>query len=420
MNRSICQHAPTAPPPVGLQSTRKLVLPSTDNRFLNARRPEAAPGFNLAGGFHAAMEKGDFGASTLKFVEQDLSTQSWRSPTPHGIMSQSHPNVAYRALPVQPERILDAPDILDDYYLNLLAWGESNLLAVALKTKLYLWNSTTSSVNQLIDSEDPHDLVTSVAWMAGGRCLAVGDSNHVIKLYDVETGKTLRRMVAHSDRVSALAWNGNVLSSGSRDASIINHDTRIDNYFVKHSGHLQEVCGLKWSPDGSQLASGGNDNRLCIWDLSSTVPRTVIREHSAAVKGLAWCPWKAQLLASGGGSADRCIKLWNSSSGQCLKSIDTGSQVCALEWNHHDRELLSAHGYANNQLSLWSSELNHIADFTGHTARVLFLAQNPEGSTVVSAGADETLRFWKIFESSAVKAKKAKQEARAELAFRYR
>jgi cell division cycle protein 20 (cofactor of APC complex) len=358
-------------------------------------------------------------ASTLKFVEAGLAPSSFRSQAPHGVLSQT-PNVAYRALPLQPERILDAPDILDDYYLNLLAWGDSNLLGVALKTKLYLWNSASCSVSQLIDSEDSQDLITSVAWMAGGHCLAVGDSRHQIKLYDVETGKTMRSITAHSDRVSSLAWNGNVLSSGSRDSFIVNCDTRIENYFVRYSGHLQEVCGLKWSPDGTQLASGGNDNQLCIWDLSSTTPRTVIRDHTAAVKGLAWCPWKDQLLASGGGSADRCIKLWNSSTGQCVKSIDTGSQVCALEWNQHDRELLSAHGYAHNQLSLWSSELNHISDFTGHTARVLYLAQNPEGSTVVSAGADETLRFWKIFESSAVKAKKAKQEARADFAFRYR
>ncbi len=32
----------------------------------------------------------------------------------------------------------------------------------------------------------------------------------------------------------------------------------------------QKVCGLKWSPDNSYLASGGNDNKLFIWNLSSS------------------------------------------------------------------------------------------------------------------------------------------------------
>lgn len=38
-----------------------------------------------------------------------------------------------------------------------------------------------------------------------------------------------------------------------------------------------------------------------------------------------------------------------------------------------------------------------MAELKGHTARVLHLAQSPDGATVVSAAADETLRFWKVF-----------------------
>ncbi len=36
---------------------------------------------------------------------------------------------------------------------------------------------------------------------------------------------------------------------------------------MKMMGHKQEVCGLKWSFDDTQLASGGNDNKLMIWSL---------------------------------------------------------------------------------------------------------------------------------------------------------
>lgn len=66
-----------------------------------------------------------------------------------------------------------------------------------------------------------------------------------------------------------MSWNGGILSTGSRDCSILNHDIRIKNSIInKMEGHEQEVCGLKWSPDGTQLASGSNDNSLRIWDLS--------------------------------------------------------------------------------------------------------------------------------------------------------
>jgi len=97
--------------------------------------------------------------------------------------------------------------------------------------------------------------------------------------------------------------------------------------------HEQEVCGLKWSPSGQQLASGGNDNLLHLWDAAATSSQGPIPylhrldDHQAAVKALAWCPFQSNLLASGGGTADRCIKFWNTHTGSCVNSIDTNSQV---------------------------------------------------------------------------------------------
>jgi len=90
------------------------------------------------------------------------------------------------------------------------------------------------------------------------------------------------------------------------------------------------VCGLKWSFDGQSLASGGNDNKLMVWNTRSVVPVNKFHQHSAAVKGLAWNPHNHGVLASGGGSADRTIKFWNTLDGTLLDSIDTGSQICNL------------------------------------------------------------------------------------------
>lgn len=39
-----------------------------------------------------------------------------------------------------------------------------------------------------------------------------------------------------------------------------------------------------------------------------------------------------------------------------------------------------------------------LAELHGHTERVLHMALSPDGTTIASAAADETLRFWKVFE----------------------
>ena len=69
---------------------------------------------------------------------------------------------------------------------------------------------------------------------------------------------------------------------------------------------------MKWSYDGSQLATGGNDNTLILWSGHSSVPLAKLKRHTAAVKALAWSPHQRGLLASGGGTADRKIRFWNS------------------------------------------------------------------------------------------------------------
>ena len=107
--------------------------------------------------------------------------------------------------------------------------------------------------------------------------LAVGLADNSIEIWDCERGVKIRSLGGHEGRVTSLSWNPKevgVLSSGSRDCKIINHDIRMANdNIVLFEGHRQEVCGLKWSPDGSQLASGANDNNLFIWDPTMNVSK---------------------------------------------------------------------------------------------------------------------------------------------------
>ncbi|KAL3837977.1 hypothetical protein ACJIZ3_022568 [Penstemon smallii] len=311
-----------------------------------------------------------------------------------------------RHIPQTSERTLDAPDLVDDYYLNLLDWGSSNVLSIALGSTVYLWDASDGNTSELVTVDEEMGPVTSVKWAPDGRHIAVGLNNSEVQLWDSTSNRMLRTLKGgHGSRVGALDWNNHILTTGGMDGQIINNDVRVRSHIVEtYQGHHQEVCGLKWSASGSQLASGGNDNLLHIWDrsmASSNAPTQWLHrmeDHTAAVKALAWCPFQGNLLATGGGGGDRTIKFWNTHTGACLNSIDTGSQVCALLWNKNERELLSSHGFTQNQLTLWKyPSMVKMAELTGHTSRVLFMSQSPDGCTVASAAGDETLRFWNVF-----------------------
>lgn len=326
-----------------------------------------------------------------------------------------------RHIPQSSERTLDAPDLMDDYYLNLLDWGSGNVLAIALGSTVYLWDATNGSTSELVTVDDEVGPVTSVNWGPDGRHIAIGLNNSEVQLWDTGSYRQLRTLKGgHRQRVGSLAWNNHILTTGGMDGRIVNNDVRIRSHIVEtYRGHEQEVCGLKWSASGQQLASGGNDNLLYIWDRSTVSSNSTtkwlhrLEDHTSAVKALAWCPFQGNLLASGGGTGDRCIKFWNTHTGACLNSVDTGSQVCSLLWNKNERELLSSHGFSLNQLTLWKyPSMVKMAELTGHTSRVLYMAQSPDGCTVASAAADETLRFWNVF--GAPEAAKAAPKARAE------
>jgi len=329
-----------------------------------------------------------------------LYTASSGSESKRSLKSLKRRHIAQTA-----QRVLDAPDLCDDYYLNLLHWGRSNQVAIGLGPSVYLWNAEDGQISLLTEYSDD-TAVTSVRWNHNAQYIAVATDQNVVTLFDAATHKALRKVRGHSSRVGALAWNHSLLSTGSADSTIRNNDVRVKQPCVAVlCGHEQEICGLTWNHDanGDVLASGGNDNKVCVWRPNEGHANHALAEFTeslSAVKALAWCPWNTNLLATGGGTGDRKIRVYDVSSLAMLTQKDAESQCCSLVWNPFEKELLSAHGFSRNQLSVWKyPHMQKTHDLTGHTARVLHTTLSPNGEIVCSAAADETLRFWKVFDS---------------------
>lgn len=340
---------------------------------------------------------------------EDLYTSRLLQQRQH-LIGSSSPVRTVRVVPRQPERVLDAPGICDDFYLNVLDWSVRNIVAVALGNSVYLWSGADGSVRELTSLPEAEETYcSSLAWIHDGRSIAIGCSDGQVQIWDVERSRKLRTMIVSPQaRVSALSWNRHLLSTGSRNGAVLTHDVRVARHLSaahQTSGSF-EVCGLAWSPDGQQLASGANDNLVHLWERTApdaSQNKLILEGHRSAVKAIAWCPWKPQLLATGGGSADRHIRLWDTTSGECLENVDTGSQISSLIWSRHGHELLSSHGYERNHLALWTvseggrqlcqaAEIEH-----AHESRILHMRLSPDGCTVATAAADESIKFWPLF-----------------------
>lgn len=293
-----------------------------------------------------------------------------------------------RRIATAPERVLDAPGLIDDYYLNLLDWSSGNQVAIGLERNVYVWSADEGSVSCLLETS-PDTYVSSVKWSGDGAYVGVGLGTGEVQIWDVAESVKIRSMFAHDTRVGVMGWNKHLLSTGARSGLVFNHDVRIAEHRVAELvSHTSEVCGLEWRSDGAQLATGGNDNLVSIWDARSlAVPKFTKTNHKAAVKALAWCPWNMNLLATGGGSYDRHIHFWNTTSGARVNSIDTGSQVTSLRWSPHYREIVSSSGFPDNSLSIWSyPTLVRNVEIPAHESRVLHSCLSPDGQMLATAG----------------------------------
>ncbi|NXG69483.1 FZR1 protein, partial [Baryphthengus martii] len=371
----------------------KVQDPQTEDRRLQPSTPEKKSLFT-------------YSLSTKRSSPDDGNEVSPYSLSPVSNKSQKllrSPRKPTRKISKIPFKVLDAPELQDDFYLNLVDWSSLNVLSVGLGTCVYLWSACTSQVTRLCDLSVEGDSVTSVGWSERGNLVAVGTHKGFVQIWDAAAGKKLSMLEGHTARVGkeSECWGeiGEVKAPSKFFTALWNGISDTFTKFVQVNLSLYTILG------GQTVDTREREVdrvfpfcQLLVWNHSSLSPVQQYTEHLAAVKAIAWSPHQHGLLASGGGTADRCIRFWNTLTGQPLQCIDTGSQVCNLAWSKHANELVSTHGYSQNQILVWKyPSLTQVAKLTGHSYRVLYLAMSPDGEAIVTGAGDETLRFWNVF-----------------------
>ncbi|KAE8211918.1 hypothetical protein CF327_g4392 [Tilletia walkeri] len=328
-----------------------------------------------------------------------------------------------RRVATTPEKILDAPGMLSDYYRNLLHWSSRNMLAIALGPAVWVWNAETGDVDMLCSLDDHEERlgggsdISSLRWDETGSILAVGGERGHIQLWDIESGtrqRTLKPSPPEADEfgdgvganVAAWAIDG-TLNVGFESGLIREYDVRQRDAVTRNraKAHSSQVCGLEWRSDGQLLASGGNDNVVKVWDRRSTSFMFRKDNHNSAVKALSWCPWNNSILASGGGNQDRCIHFWNVTQSSRTNTIHTEGQVSSLNWSRDYREIVATNtalddpavgGFIDIYAHPSGGKVAEIK--AAHEVKILHASLSPDGQTLATVGVDESLKFWKVFE----------------------
>jgi WD40 repeat protein len=215
---------------------------------------------------------------------------------------------------------------------------------MATKSQLSLVNPRTFSVSAACNTPfDP----TTIHFDSTGKHLAIGTDSGTLSIYTVPDEGSAQSWNLFSATVLCCDWMESLICCGSRDAEVVLFDVGSDNPIVRDNLHSEEVCGVLFHRDRRLIATSSNDAVVKIWDIRNfPAPMRVYEGHCAAVRALCWSPTVPDVIASGGGTTDKTIRIWNVATGEDLASVNTGSQVCNLFWNEEYNEVLSTHGFS--------------------------------------------------------------------------
>ena len=306
-----------------------------------------------------------------------------------------------KTIPVNPTHSIEIENMPTDFYISPMDWSKKNTIAFALQDGLTFINPKTMEISEAKNSPDD---VVSVKFNPIGDKLFLGSDNGTATIYDIVLSEPTCEFELWDNSVLNADWKENILLAGGRDGQVAIIDLRDDDpVVVVEEAHMEEICTIKMHPESTMFATCSNDCVVKIWDQRNMSNGPVISysEHEAAIRAAAWSPVANDIIVTGGGTADKKIKMWNTVTGETIKSIDTGSQVCNLFWSAEYNEIFATHGFSQNHLSLWKgTDLTPVASFHTHKQRVLYMSVSPDQSTIATAAPGDTMQIWKMFPSN--------------------
>ena len=96
-------------------------------------------------------------------------------------------------------------------------------------------------------------------------------------LRDLLTDEIINILTGHKDKVSSLAFSpdGTVLASGSDDDTILLWDVSTGQEIGVLLGHVDDVNSVAFSPDGTSLVSGSNDGTVRRWWMAGALAQRI-------------------------------------------------------------------------------------------------------------------------------------------------
>ncbi|OHS97718.1 hypothetical protein TRFO_36005 [Tritrichomonas foetus] len=288
-----------------------------------------------------------------------------------------------KIVPIITDKILDAPDVTDDFPSKLIDFSNTGLLAVALGTAVYVCNDDI--VTELMQRRT---IINSVCWWKDQVVLS---GNGKIELWDYQQRIPIRAFESHVNKCVAIASHKNKLATAGYDGIVRVYDYRTDNIIYEYQAHHGEIYDIQFSIDGTQIASCGAD---CSTVVMSNNRRKMRYHFKSEIQSVSWMP--QGILLTGGNDENGTIQqIHTRGNDENRITAISGSPIGKVAWTENWGTVVSHQG-SSGIWELWTSDLHRLAKYQCHKKPIMSLAASNDGSHVATISLDETLRIYEL------------------------
>ncbi|MCU0546674.1 MAG: protein kinase [Oscillatoriaceae cyanobacterium Prado104] len=265
------------------------------------------------------------------------------------------------------------------------------MLASGSKDKTaQIWDLATGKSIRRFDGDS--STVWSVAFNKEGTQMAMGTGYWRVMLWDLQTGKVVQSF-DHAASVwsVAISPDGQIVASGSGDKTTKVWDAVNGQLVYSLPDHTNFVYSVAISPDGKTLASGSNDKTITIVEMATGRLIRTLEGHTDAVRSVAISPDGKTLVS---GSYDKTIKVWNLETGELIRTLTGHSDDIVTVAIGPDGKFIAT-GSKDKTIKIWDLATGELLNtLTGHTDEVYVVTFSPDGKTIASGSKDNTIKLW--------------------------
>uniref|UniRef100_A0A674E8B9 PWP2 small subunit processome component n=1 Tax=Salmo trutta TaxID=8032 RepID=A0A674E8B9_SALTR len=251
------------------------------------------------------------------------------------------------------------------------------------------------------NKEGDFNNLTAAAFHKPTHILVTGFASGIFHLHELPEFNLIHSLSISDQRIATVSMNssGDWIGFGcSGLGQLLVWEWQSESYVFKQQGHFNNMAALAYSPDGQYIATGGDDGKVKVWNMTSGLCFVTFTEHTSSVTNVTFTSRGFVIVSA---SLDGTVRAFDLHRYRNFRTFTSPrpAQFSSLAVDPSG-DLVSAGAQDSFEVFIWSMQTGRLLEVLGgHEGPVSCLCFSPVQSILASASWDKTVRLWDMMDS---------------------